>query len=302
VLVSLAGIYGYTADLVMLDEAWDITRRQYFEGVQPTTAARPNSQTWFFSAAHSDATDLTPAMMTRAIDGRNGYALFYWGADPDDDLTDPSVWRTMGPSWDRSREFAVAEAAGEKSFSEQWANIWPDTTRRGQAKKAMEGWASLPRTGRKPPRGGIVAIDESRDGAVIGMLTLFNRNVWYEELSRTELKKVALAANTAEHVIAGLSMADPLVSNGLRHVPMKYGVKELRMHTALLTQVVKSGQLAHDHNPVMMQQALGAATYETETGITLSSAKSTASILGPKLLAWSLGFEKSLTKTRPQIW
>jgi hypothetical protein len=300
-LSSLDGVYGRTANLVLMDEVWDISRRQYFEGVQPTMAARPRAQVWFFSAAHRQATELTPLMMARAVAGRAGYALFDWGALEGEDLGDPHVWRLMGPHWDSARSVVVSDAAEEVSFREQWANVWPPVEGL-LGVRALPGWAGLPDAGREPARGGVVAVDEARDGARFGVLRLVGGSrVFYRETA--DLGEAARVADTADSVVVGLSMVDPLVKAGMRATPARFGVKELRLFTPLLQQAVAGGWLAHDHDPVLNEQASGARLVETEAGRTLSARKSDADVLGPKLVAWCLGFTRAnATPLRARIF
>jgi hypothetical protein len=301
-LSSLEGAYGRTSGLVLCDETWDITRRQFFEGVQPVTAARDQAQIWFFSAAHREATELTPLMIQRAREGREGYALFDWGAGPDDDLSDPETWRRMGPHWDRNRALAISDAAGEASFREQWSNIWPNVLVKVADEKAMPGWAGLRHAPRvQPARGGIFAIDVSLDGASVGCLRLVGDFVYYREVPT--LADAVKLANVGDHVIIGLTYADAAVKDGLKHHPVKYGSRNTAAATPTLVATVRSGRLWHDHSPVMLDQAEGAVISTTEAGKTLSARKSgDAGILGPKLLAWALLLERSVQTQRAAIY
>jgi hypothetical protein len=300
-LSSVDGVYGRTANLVLVDEVWDITSRHYYEGVQPTMAARRNAQVVFFSAAHRQATELMPTMIHRARGGRAGYALFDWGALPGEDVHDPAVWRLMGPHWDRNREMAVADAADSAAFEQQWANRWPDLSKMLVTReRAMPGFDRLPVAGPLPPRGGIVAIDESRDGSRFARVVLMGDSFWYDESPTVEA--LVPRANMADHVIVGLSIEQVAVKAGLRHKPHKYGARETGASTPMMMLKVREGRIAHNHSPSAMSQAAGMVVREAESGKVLSARDSSDDILVGKLLGWCLLLGRGVTGTRPMVY
>lgn len=293
-LSSLDGAYGRSAGLVMLDESWDITRRAYYEGVQPTTAARPHAQTWIFSAAHREASELTPLMIQRARDGRDGYMLADWGALDGEDLGDPEVWRTMGPHWDKPRALAVSEAAGEDAFAEQWANRWPDVLKRGKKAVVFPAWPEAPKVKTsEPPQGVLVAIDEARDSSVVGVgiYDRKTRSFWYREVGTLHRAlELALTWDPSE-IAVGLTLKTPAEVLGFGYA-VGVGARETRSGTPLLRHAIDNRRVAHEHSPAIDEMFKGAAIRETDAGTTLAPTLSDASVLAPKLLAWLLVRER----------
>jgi hypothetical protein len=303
-LSSLDGAYGRSAGLVLLDETWDITRQQYYEGIQPTMAAREQAQVWFFSAAHREATELTPLMIERARAGRDGYALFDWGASDGDDLTDPEVWQRMGPHWDENRRAAVADAVEEDSFAEQWANVWPDVLGRAIAKSPFPNWGSLPAVpSNEPPPGALVALDEHYDASRVMVAALHEGGLWVQEVADVQAG-VELAHRWSDggEVLVGFSLRHVVAPMGLRHA-IPYGMKETALGTPLLLDTVKQGQLAHEHSELMDRAMAGARVKVSDAGtMTLSIKTSASNVTGVKLAAWLLLHERNRGNESPAVW
>jgi hypothetical protein len=266
-------------------------------------AAREQAQVWFFSAAHREATELTPLMIERARSGRDGYALFDWGAQPDDDLTEPEVWRRMGPHWDENRRAAVADAIEEESFSEQWANRWPDVLNRVKAQSAFPTWAQLPEvTAAEPPFGAVVAIDEHFDASAAMVVAYSDGQLWAREVPGLR-EAIDLALTwTDREVMVGFSLRHVVGPMGLRHA-IPYGMKETALGTPLLLDTVKQGQLAHEHSELMDRAMAGARVKVSDAGtMTLSIKTSASNVTGVKLAAWLLLHERNRGNESPAVW
>jgi hypothetical protein len=284
-LSSIDGAYGRTAHVVMLDETWDLSRRQYFEGIQPTTAARDQAQTWMFSAAHREASDLMPLMIGRARDGRPGFALFDWGAVGGEDLSDPGVWRLMGPHWDRNRELAVSEASGEKSFAEQWANVWP-AHRSAESGVPLFGegvWDGLRIPIEGVPAVGCAVESDALSGPVVAFAG------WSDGRLVVWVRQCESAAQAAA-VVAGAGLC-PLVGKSLMHDPVWLGVgAEPRGGTsaqavAELRRVVDDGLLAHDGGVLLADQVDHVRVARGPSGVRLVSAARVDAI---KAVVWAV--------------
>ena len=180
-------------------------------------------------------------------------------------------------------------AVSRPGFASNWLNEWPVAAAQVGA---LPGWDGLGDAGADPGVGGVVVVDEARAGARFGVLRLVDgKRVFYREI--TDLGECARAADSGERAIVGLSMVGPLVKAGMRSDAARFGVRELRQFTPLLEQAVAGGWLSHDHGPVMAAQMAGARVVESEAGRSLSAQRSDGEILGPKLLAWALGFVRA---------
>lgn len=314
-------VYGYDTCMGMVDEAWAVKAQVVDEGMEPSMLDRVQPQLHLTSTAHRRATALMRRRRSAAM--RELLApvsslLLHWGADPGADIDDRRVWRAAAPHWtdavaaDRERVWAKVSSGQAdpdpdepdpvEAWRAQYLNIWPFAEPAERVELAMPGWAGLRRAPvAQPPRGGIVAIDEARDGAVVGVLRLVGDFVYYREVPT--LREAVGLAVYADQVVVGLSLFDAAGREGLRHAAAKFGSRHTAAATPYLGQVVRSGRLWHDHDPGMLAQAEGAVVAETEAGRSLSAMRSgPAGVLGPKLLAWALHLERSVPVARPVVW
>lgn len=89
---------GFSADLTILDEAFDLDAGQV-GALIPTMSARPNPQMWYLSSAPKETSEQLHRVRARAIAGEAAdLAFFEWSADPDCDPADPAVWAQANPA------------------------------------------------------------------------------------------------------------------------------------------------------------------------------------------------------------
>jgi hypothetical protein len=293
--VAMESSYGRRPWRLLMDEAWAMHPVRFWNSLFPALGARVAPQALFWSTANPEERGLVSDLRSDP-----GVCRMEWGALPGEDLGDEGVWRASSAFWGPGRAGLMRAAVLRPGFAEEWLNVWPSAV--GVGPVALPGWMSLPDAGVEPARGGVVVVDEARDGGRFGVLRLVG---WYRVFYRetTDLVEAARVADAAEHVVVGMTMVDPLVKAGMRAVPVRFGVKELRMFTPLLQQVVAGGRLAHDHDALLNAQASGARVVESEAGRTLSALRSDADILGVKLVAWALGFHRgAMEQPRARIF
>jgi hypothetical protein len=89
---------GFTADLVILDEAYELGDAA-MAALLPTLSARPNPQIWYTSTAGLPTSAQLGRVRERGLSGRDpSLAFFEWSADPDDyDPADPACWARANP-------------------------------------------------------------------------------------------------------------------------------------------------------------------------------------------------------------
>lgn len=136
-------VYGITATMATVDEAWKVAASVVDDGIEPTTVEALDAQTVLVSTAHRRATALMVGRRATALehlhDG-DGPLLLEWSAPPDAELDDRSAWRAASPHWTPKRERLIARRlegalGGESddvdepdpvsSFRTQWLNQWP---------------------------------------------------------------------------------------------------------------------------------------------------------------------------------
>jgi hypothetical protein len=132
-----SAVHGQDVDLVTIDEAWafSISQGDAVEAaVAPAMATRPSPQMWIVSAGGTVDSTWWDRTLTRAEEhvaggGREGVALFDWGAGPDDDAGDPAVWaaahpaigHTISPDFLRGRRTADGPGMFERAYLNRWA-------------------------------------------------------------------------------------------------------------------------------------------------------------------------------------
>lgn len=125
---------GFTADLVILDEAYNLTEGQ-MSALLPTMAAVDNPQLWYTSSAvnaeeHPNGLVLTRTR-NRGIRGTDGLAYMEWSPADDADPLDREVWAQANPALGRNVTLAgmVRDqgAMSQKTFAVERLGIgdWP---------------------------------------------------------------------------------------------------------------------------------------------------------------------------------
>ena len=128
-----AGV-AFSLSMVLVDEAWSVSRTVVDAALAPTMAEAEQPQIWLVSTAGDARSDLMSGYRALALgleqpSESDDILLLEWSAPPDPelDIDDPEVWRAASPHWDDRRLSAVAEArrnTGEIEFRHQWLNQW----------------------------------------------------------------------------------------------------------------------------------------------------------------------------------
>ena len=128
-----AGV-AFSLSMVLVDEAWSVSRTVVDAALAPTMAEAEQPQIWLVSTAGDNRSDLMSGYRALALGleepgDADDILLIEWSAPPDPalDIDDPEVWRAASPHWDGRRLVAVGEArrkVGELQFRQQWLNQW----------------------------------------------------------------------------------------------------------------------------------------------------------------------------------
>jgi phage terminase large subunit-like protein len=121
---------GFSADLVVIDEAYNLTAEQ-MAAVLPTMAARPNPQIWYTSSAGMVASDQLAHIRGRGLRGGDpSLAYFEWSAEDDSDLDDRKAWAQANPSmgYRVPESFIATERAAlpDEQFGRERLGLWAD--------------------------------------------------------------------------------------------------------------------------------------------------------------------------------
>jgi hypothetical protein len=136
-------VYGYSAGMGIVDEAWNVRAYVVEDGLEPTMAERVDPQLWLVSTANRRATSLMLARRREALGmlaRPDDLFLIEWSARRDVDESDRLAWRAASPHWTDQREKLIGAKlrgalAGQsddpsepdpmEAFRAQWLNIWP---------------------------------------------------------------------------------------------------------------------------------------------------------------------------------
>lgn len=150
--------YGYDTGYGQVDEAWGVDPTAIADGIEPALLERHSPQLHLTSTAHVRASSLMRRRVMVALKNLDpDVLLLFWGAPPDSDYADESVWRLSSPHWSDQRlqlmrRKYIAALAGEadpdvddpdpvRGWASQYLNVWPllDAENNG----IMPGWFSL---------------------------------------------------------------------------------------------------------------------------------------------------------------
>lgn len=290
-------VYGVTATMATVDEAWKVMASIVDDGIEPTTVEATDAQILLVSTAHRRATALMVGRRARALDHLNdgeGPLLLEWSASPDADLDDRAAWRMASPHWTSKRERLIAARlegalAGESddvdepdpisSFRTQWLNQWPPkrlAVTKGEPLVELEEWLALRGEVVDAPRIYVAVEDHSGLGAGIAAVCIqpdgtlgvdaWTCSTWAGAL--TDLRQIYATHETVK-LYAGASLLVRLPP-GMRATP---GTSTLTRSTLpLMRELIHGGAVVHDSaeleeqiETVRVQEAIGGLN--TVTGV-----------------------------------
>ena len=293
-----ASVYGYSASMAVVDEAWGVNPEVVEDGLEPTMAERASSQVILVSTAHRFATGLMQSRRTTAIeqleDPRDTLIL-EWSAPAGSDISDRLAWRLASPHWSERRERLVEAQHGRAlagapsvdpdepdplaSFKSQWLNIWPPRLTavdgRTQPLLAEGEWADLVEYGQLPAGPLVVGLEDyfgqGAATAVAGRLPDGRLFTWGRlHPRRSEACGWAqgiVAAHPESRLVLGASLEhDPDVAAIDVEARELAGSSETRSALPLLRELVASGRLAHDGGTELSQQVEGVRVVESRIG------------------------------------
>lgn len=120
---------GFSADLVILDEAYDLTSDQ-MAALLPTLSAMPNPQVWYASSAPMEHSEVLHRVRERAMQGASSRLCYLeWSAPEGCDPSDRGAWAQANPALGIriDEEFVEAEqdALPPPEFGRERLG-WPD--------------------------------------------------------------------------------------------------------------------------------------------------------------------------------
>lgn len=168
---------GSALDLVVIDEPQEIEDDQgtaLDQTILPTFTTRPRRQLILVGTAGTDRSGFLARYLAMARAGADGVALLEYGADPDDDPTDPAVWSRCHPGLaagltDADALSSALSVMGAAGFAREYLNVWQAT---GDRVIPAADWAAIrhrdavPAAGKPPVLAVDVAVDRSATAIV----------------------------------------------------------------------------------------------------------------------------------------
>jgi hypothetical protein len=302
---SLSAVWGETATMAFVDEAWNIEPEVVEDGIEPILSDPEQAQLWMFSAANLEATATYPRLRRRAtVGGGDGQSLVLeWSADPLADPLDPVTWRSASPWWTAARERFLAVKARQRGFSTEYLNLWPNV---GAAAAGWPtGWLELGGVAGGPRSGLLGAVecspDRRRFGVAVAEQLEGRVSVWTRSFSSAAGALAQLRAWAPAVVLCGITIAGD-VAGSWQLEPV--GVKETGWATPRFADLVGRGQLVHDHDAGMAREVETARVSITEGGPVVSARRSEGPVPTVKAAAWVswAAVDGRFSPVKPAIW
>ncbi|WP_202321114.1 terminase large subunit [Mycobacterium intracellulare] len=169
---------GFTADLIVYDEAYGLTPEVISASLH-TLSARPNPQLWYCSSTGKEDSEVLLQVRERALDRAPRVALFEWCADKGADVHDKEQWYKSNPALGIRLDEDFVETEGNatqwgKEFARERLGLWHDASIRDVIPK--EWWEACGTEDESQIIGDelIAAVDVSpfRDSASVAMCGL----------------------------------------------------------------------------------------------------------------------------------
>jgi hypothetical protein len=273
------GVYGITATMATVDEAWKVLASVVDDGIEPTTVEADDAQILLVSTAHRRATALMVGRRARALehlgDG-DGPLLVEWSAPPDAELDDREAWRLASPHWTPRRERLIGQRlegalAGESddvdepdpmsSFRTQWLNQWPAkrlAVVKGEPLVELEEWEPLEGELVDDPDRVFVAVEDHAGlGAAIAVVVVqpdgrFGLDGWLVATWGEALGDIRrlIAGHDRATLIAGASLLVRL-PRGMRAIAATSTIT--RSSLSLMRELVAARAIVHDSTELAEQ-------------------------------------------------
>lgn len=284
---------GFSADLLLLDEAMLGLGSNEWSAILPTMSARPNSQVWLFGTPPVTEGSTESEVFTRfrqaGIEGRERrLAYLEWSADEGDDLDDPETWAKANPAFPGriTREAIEAERAtmSDEQFRVERLGMW--SARESRSVLPAPSWATQVDEQSIPVDRFALGVEVGPDMAWASISLAGQRadGDWHIELDddqHTRGRGVAWLVPAIEHLVVGnpairavvADVAGPIktlleekngrwwlkgTSEGVRIEITPVKVSELGSACAVVLSGIVAGGLWHIGQPQLSAAALAA--------------------------------------------
>jgi hypothetical protein len=310
-------VYGYSASLGAVDEAWHVEPGVVDDGLEPTMAERSSPQLGLVSTAHRLATPLMPSRRLGALaelTSPGDTLLVEWSAPPLADMGDVATWRAASPHWSPKRERlvtskwarAVAGSSDDpdepdpvEAFRAQWLNVWPD---RGAPKPTKdepllpEGvWADAADIGACAVGPVVIAVEDffgkGAAAAACGVTGDGRLVVWGDMFARRAdafgWASLVAASRPGSRLLVGASLVGDELCATVGVVSTEaVGVAEMKRGLPLLRELVAARGLVHDGGAGLVSQMAGTWVTPLPSGLVPSTRAGRSDLV--RCAAWTV--------------
>jgi phage terminase large subunit-like protein len=304
-------LHGGSYDLIVIDEAFDVSPEVVSEALEPSQIARPNPLMSVWSTAGDEESKFLSGMREACLAeldaGVTGLTYFAeWSLPPGANPRDESLWGYPNPSLGTTITVSALRAAqNNPSYLRSHMNLW--VSARG-AWLPADAWSGLA-DDTALPAGGFLAVETSLDDTRYFAV----RAAADGGVVRVELAFTAQTENETWERICAL-MTDPkmmlVVPPNLEiHVPTSLrtrtqiaGYKEILKYTTTIRAMILEGKLRHRNSNVLNEHVNRAVLSKTGEGVTVSSQKSPGPIEACRAMIWATALASRPTnKAKPLL-
>lgn len=292
-------LHGFSVDLCLVDEVWDVAPSVVFSAIRPSMVARRNPMLAMWSTAGDQSSTLMLRYRDQAIkaidDGRPARLYFAeWSPPPNVNLDDRQWWPWANPALGTTIDWAALEEQRDSpdraGFLRSTLNVWITSTDSWLAVGTWErGTTTDPM-----PSGGILAVDSSVDESRYVGLRAVSTPAGVQVA--VEFVVDSMAAMWAEvgrvmedpqvqlRITPGLDLQTPLP---LQRRTQTRGYQELVTATPVVRAMIGEGRLHHDGSGILAEHVGRAALVKTQNGIVVSTKKSPGPIELCRCMIWA---------------
>lgn len=301
--------HGYSCDLIIADEVFDISQQALDEGLLYTQRAKKNPSFLMTSTA---GTQESTAMLRwrdqglRAIDSGEQTSLYFAEYSPPSNLDPmtPEAWAYANPALGYTLDLKTIEAEAEtpnrNAFLRGSVNLWQASTTSWLESGVFEALA----TDQVAPPGGVLAVEIALDASTYTAVRAV-------QVGNKTHVKIAFVARTVAELWArveteiaenpGLRLA--IVPGLENHCPPQHerrrtivGYKELLKWTSAVRAMILENRIMHNNENLLNSHVERAVLIKHQGSIAVSSTRSPGPIEACRCMIWAAALA-----SRPQL-
>jgi hypothetical protein len=293
-----AGV-GYSISMYFADEAWAIKEEVIEGSITPTLLERKQAQGYLVSTAGDSTSQLMIKYRQRAMEkigqeNPGSILLLEWSAPPNADFENPETWKWASPEWSEKRAKFLEqqfESVNPDEFKRQYCNMW--ITKANHWLKTS--WWQDTISDKQLPEVGMwnLAVESDFDGlghAVAIAATDESGVIVFRCHTYRTIREVdeAITAIRAQHPSITLHVTPGYVDRIKAHIDGLVGQREAVPATQNLLDLFDRKGLAHDGNPMLLEQFAASTIARRQQGWVLSAPQGTSGVYAARAVMFAV--------------